>query len=212
MMDFNPALWALLLEALAVSILLILVMVFISKRKSHSEMLEIDKFISKLNEQGEFKNRLLEEVLLKNSYLDDQKVIAIVHEVNASERALMQRVIQMFLQRTPSLLSEIDQLISNLSEPFCKILAEIDSGLLSSQNSTMMNPGSAESLQQINQQLVKQLDTAMQTIDEITAEYTRVFSGSQTALELENSSAKMMQIFQKVEKKIESNFTDLEET
>jgi hypothetical protein len=48
----------------------------------------------------------------------------------------------------------------------------------------------------------------MQTIDDITGEYTRVFSGNQSALELENSSKKMLQIFHDAEHCIRTNLEE----
>jgi len=53
-----------------------------------------------------------------------------------------------------------------------------------------------------NNRLAEQLTVAMSTMDEISDEYTRVFSGTQTELELENSSKKMFSIFQKAGQKI----------
>jgi hypothetical protein len=94
-----------------------------------------------------------------------------------------------------ALLNQIDKRISNLSLPYCDLLTNLHTSTTLPQVSS--NP--KQGLERINQQLVQQLDTAMQTIDEITAEYTRVFSGNQTALELENSRKKMLQIFQDTE-------------
>jgi predicted transcriptional regulator len=94
------------------------------------------------------------------------------------------------------LLGEIDKNIGRLSEPYCQILGEMAT------HHTVAAESSDDDLKKINEQLVRQLDVALQTIDEITAEYTRAFSGNQTALELENSSKKMQQIFQSAERNI----------
>nr|WP_305909126.1 hypothetical protein [Methylomarinum sp. Ch1-1]MDP4522014.1 hypothetical protein [Methylomarinum sp. Ch1-1] len=51
----------------------------------------------------------------------------------------------------------------------------------------------------------------MKTMDEISAEYTRVFSGKQSELELENSSKKMLRIFQEAENTIRSSVKEIED-
>lgn len=193
MMALDSALVILMAEALFALLALAVTLFFIYRRKRNQEINAIDSFISQLDEQAELKNQPLDHLLSKTCGLDKKTVQTTLQEVSESERALTQKVIELFLQREMGMLNEIDQCIGNLSEPYCKLLAHMSSA----QDKPAAAPaGNAEALERINQQLVRQLDTAMQTIDEITSEYTRVFSGNQTELELENSSKKMLQIFQ----------------
>ncbi|MCQ8127941.1 hypothetical protein [Methylomonas rivi] len=199
MMTVDTALVILLAEALGVLILLSAGLIFISRRKRKREMRAIDSFINQFNDQASFKNQPLHELLSDTCGLDQQTVEQTLKDVSDSERALMQIVIKLFLQREMSLLNQIDKRINDLSLPYCQLLTHLhttEKGV--SSHATPPSQG----LERINQQLVQQLDTAMQTIDEITAEYTRVFSGNQTALELENSRKKMLQIFQETEHNI----------
>jgi hypothetical protein len=140
----------------------------------------------------------LDRLLSDKCGLDRPTVNRALQEITDSEKALLQIIIKLFLQREIGLLTEIDEKISNLSEPYCQLLIKMSHGSSNSSTSISNDQG----LEFINQQLVRQLNTAMQTIDDITAEYTRVFSGNQTGLELENSRKKMMQIFQDTEHKI----------
>lgn len=217
MMALDSALVILMAEALAVMVLLALAMFFWSRSKRGKELAEVDRFITQMADEVELKNRLLEEILVKNCGVDGKAAAVTLQEVGEAERALMQRVIQMFLQRDPALLSEIDQLIANLSDPYCKLMAGGDDVKAGAVSGGSVASGTGEvgnkkvaGLEHINQQLVRQLDTAMQTIDEITSEYTRVFSGNQTALELENSCKKMQQVFLDAEQRIKANLADLE--
>ncbi len=207
MMELEPALVILLAEGLIAMIVLALGMYFMTRNKRDKEVAEIERFVGALSDEDLLKSQMLETFLLENCAVDRKRVDGVLQEVSATERALVQRVIQMFLQRDPSLLTEIDQLISNLSDPYCKLLADLNSGLESNQEA--INGGKAllniEAIEHVNRQLEKQLNLAMQTIDEITAEYTRVFSGNQSALELENSSKKMLQIFRDAEHRIKNN-------
>lgn len=169
---------------------------FFFRRRRNNELSTINQFIDQLEEQAIFKNKPLDHLLTVACGLDRKTVEATLEQVSESERALLQNVIQLLLQREMGLLGEIDKNIGRLSEPYCQLLGEMAT------HHTVAAEGSDDDLKKINEQLVRQLDVALQTIDEITAEYTRAFSGNQTALELENSGKKMQQIFQLAERNI----------
>lgn len=190
MMALDSALVILLAEALAAMILLAGALFFISRNKRNKEIRAINGFINQIDEQAEFKNKPLNQLLSETCGLSGKEARETLQNVSDCERALMKKVIQLFLEREMTLLNDIDQCIGDLSEPYCRLLANMTSTPKASISET------DQSLERINQQLIRQLNTAMQTIDEITAEYTRVFSGNQSELELENSSKKMLQVFQ----------------
>ncbi len=169
---------------------------FFFRRRRSQEMNTINQFIDQLEEQAAFKNKPLDHLLAVACNLDRKTVEQTLEQVGASERALLQNVIKLLLQREMGLLGEIDKNIGSLSEPYCQLLSEMAT------HHAVAAGNADDGLKKINEQLVRQLDVALQTIDEITAEYTRAFSGNQTALELENSSKKMQQIFQMAERNI----------
>lgn len=170
-----------------------------SKRKQNKELHAIHQFINQVEQDVTLNNKPLERLLSDTCGLTPQETDNTLKDINASERALLHNVLQLFLQRELSLLKDIDQSISQLSEPYCKLINTL--------SIKRRNPNTQDThnLEQTHQQLKQQLDTALHTIDEITAEYSRVFSGNQTALELENSSKKMLQIFYDAERSIKQN-------
>lgn len=172
---------------------------WVSKRKQNKELHAIHQFINQVEQDVTLNNKPLERLLSDTCGLTPQETDNTLKDINASERALLHNVLQLFLQRELSLLKDIDQSISQLSEPYCKLISTL--------SIKRRNPNTQDThnLEQTNQQLKQQLDTALHTIDEITAEYSRVFSGNQTALELENSSKKMLQIFYDAERSIKQN-------
>lgn len=201
MMGLDTALAILSLEALGVMTVACLAFFLISRKKRNTDIQAIDDYITQLDENTATRNQPLDHLLSSKCGMDRATVDSALQEITDSERALLQIIIKLFLQREIGLLSEIDEKISNLSEPYCQLLGKMHlNGAAAASNSTANS--NDQGLEFINQQLVRQLNTAMQTIDDITAEYTRVFSGNQTALELENSRKKMMQIFQDTEHKI----------
>lgn len=193
MMALDSALLILMAEVTAAIILLAVALFFRARSKRNQEIRAIDSFISQLDEQALLKNQPLDQLLSKTCGFDKKTVQDALETISAAERELLQKVVQLFLQRDMSLLNEIDRCIGNLSEPYCQLLSSA-AGRKGTAAASPVDNG--QSLERINQQLIRQLDTAMHTIDEITSEYTRAFAGNQTGLELENSSKKMLQIFQ----------------
>ncbi|WP_446810064.1 hypothetical protein ACH50O_00220 [Methylomonas sp. 2BW1-5-20] len=198
-------------EALAFLTLLVIVLFFISRNRRGKEMAEIDQFITELEEQAIVKSRWLEQFLEESCGLTPAEIEPLLQEVNASERALFEGVIRLFLNRELVLLNEIEQRVGQLTEPYQNLLATrgtaapapVERANESGQSNQLAG------MERINQQLVRQLDNAMKTIDEMSAEYTRVFSGNQTALELENSSKKMLQIFYDAERGVRESIEEL---
>ena len=150
MMAVDSALIIIMAEALALLTLLGVALFFISRSKRNKEIKAIDSFISKLEEQALFKNLPLDKLLSDTCGIDRKTIDATLQEITDSERALFQKVIQLFLQRDMNLLSEIDQGIGDLSEPYCRLLAHMASG----KTSTSPEAGNSTGLERVNQQLV----------------------------------------------------------
>jgi septal ring factor EnvC (AmiA/AmiB activator) len=83
--------------------------------------------------------------------------------------------------------------VQNISEPYCKLLGNIapavdDDALKKAQ----------QEISHLKKQLQKQsqqMETAMRTMNELSVEYTQIFAGRRTELELQNSSKKMLALF-----------------
>lgn len=193
MIAIDHALLIVMAEALLGLLILAIALFFNHRKKFNREMGEIDNFITQLNDQIDIKSKPLNHLLSQTCKLDRDAVDRTLTAITDSERALLRGVIKLFMQREMSLLQDLNKNIDNLSQPYCEIIKKVASQTAKVQ--AIDNSG----LEHINQQLVRQLETAMQTIDEITAEYTRVFSGNQTELELENSRKKMLKVFTETE-------------
>jgi hypothetical protein len=208
MMELDFAWLVLLEEAIGVGLLITIAVFAKSRNRRGKEIAQIERFLSQFEADEAIKNSLLETILTEKCGVNPEAAAMVLRKVVESERALLQMVVKMLLNRDPSCLAEIDQLIVKMSEPYCKLLAE--TGLASAESNEAGNDNQVVGLKKVNKQLMRQLDTAMQTIDEISSEYTRVFSGHQTQLELDNSSKKMQQIFRDVEQRIMQNIADME--
>ena len=190
-------------------ILLLLGFLLFSRKKNLGEQTAANKLIDKLEDTENIKAKQLEGMISENCNIEPDVVKGLLNEISTSERILYQQMIQMFLNRDVELLNDMDQYIDNLSEPYCKIIRYSSDNV---EESDVLNVAEdkIERLMKETERLGEQLTVAMDTMDEISSEYTRVFSGTQTELELENSSKKMFAIFHNAEQQIRDSFKDKE--
>ncbi len=187
-----------MLEASVVLFILILLIFLFSKNNRKKEYAASAKVIDQLQDTENIKAKKLASLFSTHCKLEQEVLNSLLTEIKSSERNLYQQIIKTFLTRDVKLLGKIEQQIDKISEPYCKVISHASSGKVEDKESE-------EKLQRLteeNKRLAEQLTIAMNTMDEISAEYTRVFSGTQTELELENSSKKMFDIFQQASQKI----------
>jgi len=210
MIEVDSVLIILMVEILAGLLLLAVVFfIFYHKRRS-KERTDAHKLIDKLEEAEVIRTKKLGKRINENCQIDNEKLRAILKEINHCEHELYQQILQIFLKRDGALLKEIDHYVNKLSTPYCNILRDSVTAADNGNNSELEEAKAQIScLKKEGAILAEQLQMAMQTMDEISSEYTRVFSGSQSELELENSSKKMMRIFADAEKTIRSSFKEL---
>jgi len=196
-------------EALLAFFLLILVWFFISKKKTTGDELASEKVIEKLQDTENIKAKQLSILISTHCDLEPAKVNEVLADIRSNERQLYKQIIQVYLNRDVEALETIDQHIDQLSEPYCKLLARSSESAVDT-DKIKKEQQEAKKLINENERLREQLTVAMNTMDEISAEYTRVFSGTQTELELDNSSKKMFMIFRQAEQQIKETSIDVD--
>jgi hypothetical protein len=209
MIDLNSIVVILMAEALAALFLIILVFFLLSRKKSSGEQVAAHQLIDKLEGTKNFKTKKLGKMISDHCAIEQDELKELLREISHSERILYQNIIQVFLNKDTSLLKKIDQQIDGLSEPYCKILTRYSGNTAGVEKREVVENKISEQTQE-NMRLSEQLSAAMSTMDEISSEYTRVFSGTQTELELENSSKKMFTIFHEAEQRIRDSYKDTE--
>ncbi len=192
MIELDSLIVVFMLEASLALFLLIIALFLFRKNNRKGELVVSAKVIEKLQDTENIKAKKLNALFSTHCDLDANALNELLGEIKSSERTLYQQIIRIYLTKDAKSLNKIDQHIENLAEPYCKVLTYSSGGAEKEKQYE-------EKLQQLmgeNERLGEQLTIAMTTMDEISAEYTRVFSGTQTELELENSSKKMFNIFQ----------------
>jgi len=209
MIELNSVFVVLMAEALAGLIFLLLGFFLFSKKQVLGEQTAANKLIDKLENTEDIKTKQIEDMITENCNIEPDVVKKLLNEISSSERVLYQQMIKMFLNRDVELLNEMDQYIDNISEPYCKIIRHSSSNVAESGAPEVVEDKIEKLMQEIAR-LGKQLTISLNTMDDISSEYTRVFSGTQTELELENSSKKMISIFHDAEQQIKDSFKDKE--
>lgn len=202
MTGWDSAWLIVLAEALLVLLSLALTVAALWYRRRKLERSALQDFIDRLDEATPLGNKALSEWLGRCG-LSQGQIEGLLSEVNHSERALYQSIVALLFSRDMTVLQELEQSITQLPEPYLRALETLSQ----THNVTSFTPVADHTetltgLESVNEQLRHQLDTAIQTIDTMSAEYTRVFSGQQTELELENSCKRLLQIFREAEQQL----------
>lgn len=205
MIEVNSLFVVLMLEAVVGLCVLLMVFLLFFRNKRSIGQQAAHELIDKLDEEAYNKVSDLDDMISENCSIPPQVQSEILTEINYKERVLYQKIIQMFLNRDEELLKEMEQHINDLTEPYCKII-RLSSEKTEETEKMQVAEAEIQKLTQESEQFEEELTVAINTMNEISAEYTRVFSGSQTEMMLENSSKKMFEIFHEAEQKIKGSF------
>ena len=203
MIQINPLFAILTIEAVTVLFLLLLVFLFFSAHRKTKAKNAAGMLIEKVNESEVTRTEELGNRIAEASGMDREKLNAALAEITDKERILYRQIIKLFLNRDTALLTEIDQRVHGISEPYCTLLEE---SRLDSLETDPADKQEVETLkvdnhrlQQEIERLSNQLSTAMATMDEVSTEYTKIFQGSKSVEELEISRQKMLGIYKNTE-------------
>ena len=188
--------------------MLVIISSLLSKKKKSGEHAAIYNLIDKLEDSEKIKSKKLGKMISRYCAVEPDVLKELLGEVSQSEQQLYKQILHVFLNRDTSLLDDLDQHIEHLSAVYLKMLAYSSANNASAVPEEKEKPkedeGEVKLLTIANERLGEQLTEAMATMDEISAEYTRVFSGTQTALELEDSKKNMFKIFRSAEQRVKS--------
>lgn len=201
MVELDSIIVVLLLEAVIAFFLVLITVYLFARGKSKGDQLVSNKVIAKLKKTGSKKSEKLSALINAHVDIDSVELNEILAEMESSERQLYKQIIKMYLKRDVNALLSIDKRIDDFSEPYFKIMG-YSVAKTGDTDKQQMDEKKVQLLTEQNEQISEQLTIAMTTIDEISAEYSKVFAGTQTELELANSSKKMMDLFKQASQKI----------
>lgn len=194
--------WLILLtESVVLMLALWLIVGLVWRRRRSQEQSELKQFIDRLDETTPMGNKALSDWLGRCG-LDSGRIENLLCEVNFSERLLYHRIVELLLKRDMTVLQALEQAIAQLPEPYLRAIETLSQAQQPIASLSLPAPESMARLELVNEQLRNQLEIALHIVDDLTIEYTRVFSGQQTALEIENSHKRIVQIFQQTEQQL----------
>ncbi len=199
MIEINSVIAVFVGEALIALLIVFVIMLLISMKRKGRDRAAATGLIKKVSKGGEMREQELLDLLGEDSGIDDESLKSYIKGIQEQERGLYQHVIQLYLKRDVQMLAKIDQQVQALAEPYRQLLSE-------KSGETEMDPALQEEIEKIkaeqerlrsdNERLAAQLGVAMETMDEVSSEYSMMFGGSKAAEELSASKERMMAIFQ----------------
>ncbi len=193
MIELSPVAVIILLESLLILILLALIMAVLSHRNKTATQNAAQTLVKKLRKTKDSRSDQLNKILTDATQIQEHQRNDFLDEVSEHEKIFYQYILRMFFNRDTELLKKIDKQVQNISEPYHKLISNIAP--------VIDNDALKKAQQEINrlktelERQSQQMETAMRTMNELSVEYTQIFSGKRTELELQNSSKKMLALF-----------------
>ncbi len=202
MVPFDSLAIIFILEALIGFSLFSTVLLIIFSRRKNQERQAVGKLIGRLRKIENDRLQELSDILNEIGHLAPDQLETLLEEIKQHEKTLYQQIFKLFLDRDVKLLGKIQQRIKDLSQPYHDLL----------KNLPQQGPDLSDELQQAqheiqrlkaeSDQLAKQLEVAMETIDRVSSEYTNMFGGGKSKEELEASRSKILQTLKDNERRI----------
>lgn len=198
-----------LLSELTIGLLIgvIIALLWVLGRKSRDQAVVRD-FIERLKETEDERIEELKQRLKSLTRASDEQLTLALEEFSLQEKTLYKQVVEVFLHHNMDSVASIDSRVKAITEPFCKLLADakgVDESVLQDLRKARKlleeQTGRMKQLRFESNQLAEQLTTALETLDEVSSEYSKMFGESKSAEELEVSQKRILNIFRQAEMK-----------
>jgi len=209
----------LLLEAIAVLTLAVVIGIWLLSRRKRRERQTVNNLINRLKKVEHGQCQELEESLREIQTLPDDKRRALIDEIMEREKALYRQIMKLFLERDLSLLGKLDERVRELTKPYHELLRDLPPG---EDPATAVALAKAEEeimrLKLETERLAEQLQVAVETIDDLSTEYTRMFAPDKTNEDMEASRRRILDTLRQNEHRLkhdpshEQDHDDLEIT
>lgn len=217
-MNVDSALVVLLAEALLAVLLIAVAAFWLGRQKNIREQHAADTLINKLFDEEDERAKELTQ-FIKNNITDisSSDLNDLLDAIKTQERTLYQKIIEIFIKRDCEMLINIDSDVKNMAETYGNMTrrsksatqavisgTEVDDAGPKESNDEELK-AAHEKVSQYKLQaerISEQLNVAMSSMDEISAEYTRMFNSDKSQEELESSRQRMLKTFSTAEHKI----------
>jgi MFS superfamily sulfate permease-like transporter len=199
-----------LISELSVGLLVAIVIVLVwTLRRKNREQAAVQNFIERLKETEDERIDALKQRLKASTRASEEQLAQTLEEFSLQEKTLYKQVIEVFLHRNLDSVFSIDTRVKAITEPFCKLLSDskgVDESVLHDLRKARQlleeQTNRTKQLRFEANQLAEQLNSALETLDEVSSEYSKMFGESKNAEELELSQKRILNVFRQAEMKV----------
>lgn len=194
---------------------IVLYLAWVIRRKNHDQA-AVRNFIERLKETESQRIEELKQRLQGLTNVSDEQLSQVLEEFSLQEKTLYKQVIEVFLHRSMDSVMAISSRVKAITEPFCKLLTDakgVDESVLRDMKKARKlieeQTARMKQLRFESSQLGEQLSTALETLDEVSSEYAKMFGASKSAEELDASQKKMLNTFRQADLQFKQTGRDL---
>lgn len=203
MIQIEPLTWLLVLEALGVVSAFAVVGIWLLSRRRNQEKKAVKQLIERLKKVESGQSQELGEILAEIQDLPQERRQILVDEIMEREKALYRQILKLFLERDISLLSKVDEGVRDITRPYQELLRDLPAGKDPELTAALAQAeGEISRLKAETQQLSEQLQVAMETVDNLSKEYTRMFAPDKTTEEMEASRHRILETLKQNENRL----------
>lgn len=199
-----------LISELSVGLLVAIIIVLVwTLRRKNREQAAAQNFIERLKETEDERIDELKQRLKASTRASEEQLAYALEEFSLQEKTLYKQIIEVFLRRNLDSVLSIDTRVKAITEPFCKLLSDskgVDESVLHDLRKARQlleeQTNRTKQLRFETNQLAEQLNSALETLDEVSSEYSKMFGESKSAEELEVSQKRILNVFRQAEMKV----------
>lgn len=189
--------WLLTAEVLVLALVFIGIFYVRGGQSKDTEHKAVSALIKKVkNKRSNREDDVLE--LGEMSAFDDDSLTNLLDEIHKKEASLYQHIVKIFLQKEAAHLRSLDKHVNSLSEPYWDVIKGLASqegaSLGDSQSETEMKAALTIALDE-KERLSTQLASALETLDDVSTEYAKMFSSSRDVDDLLESKEIMISFY-----------------
>jgi uncharacterized membrane-anchored protein YjiN (DUF445 family) len=203
------------LETIIALLASVIALAYRAQRRKKREKQQAETWVRKFrSREGQRLESLAGELAAGGEGMDGELRQNTLAAVNQNERALYHAILEAFLRQDLSKLAELEVQVQNLSAPWQALLRQASSlpnlamADMQAQNAALAaelaqaRADQGQALAQARQEreaVQQQLGHAIATLDQVSAEYAKMFGERKTAEELQASRARMLLAFRAAE-------------
>ncbi len=207
---FEPLILAFLIEALILTLAVLAAVFWFWHKQQHRDRKAALHLIDRLKGAVSGQSGELAAVLGDIATLPEDRRDEFIDAVLAQEKTLYRQILKLFLERDGRLLPQVEKQVRALTELYRELLRQLpgdEAGVgtpAQDDEELRLAREKINHLQNEVDELARQLQVAMDTIESLSSEYTRMFAPDRTSEELETSRKRILATLQSSQRRLQN--------